>query len=129
MKRRRFLSALFALPAVPAALAKSAMEPHRKIIIQRSPVVGFQYHDGEAVREWLRVGQPLQLRREPENARDSRVVRVEWNGRKLGYLPRVENAAVSQMLDRGEPLVARITSLYDSSHPWHRIGLDVTLRV
>ncbi|GAB4349407.1 MAG: hypothetical protein Kow006_11050 [Gammaproteobacteria bacterium] len=66
-------------------------------------MAGFQYHDGEAIWEQLRVGQRLHLQREPDNRHDRRAVRIDWQGRKLGYLPRAENAAVSQMLERGVP--------------------------
>jgi hypothetical protein len=48
-------------------------------------------------------------------------VRIDWNGAKLGYLPRLDAAAVSQLLDRGEHLTTRIAALAAESDPWRRI--------
>lgn len=126
MNRRRFLATLCALVAAPALPRQRVAKGVR---IQQSPVAGFQYHEGEAVWGQLRAGQALRLWREPNNRYDKRAVRVEWNGHKLGYLPRVENAAVSQMMDSGQPLVARIARLGESRNPWERVVVEVVLRV
>lgn len=63
--------------------------------------------------------------REPQNPYDPRAVRVDWRGHKLGYVPRIENTAVAQMLDRGERLTARILQLRESHDPWERVRLVV----
>ena len=65
--------------------------------------------------------------REPENRHDRRAVRVEWNGRPLGYLPRAENRAVAKALDDGEKLEARVSSLRDDPNPWRRVEFEVFL--
>ena len=69
-------------------------------LLQTSPIAGFQYHQGESVWVQLSVGAPLQLIREPENKYDTRAVRIEFQGHKLGYLPRLDNATVSQLMDQ-----------------------------
>jgi len=46
---------------------------------------------------------------------------------KLGYLPRIENIAVSQMLDRGERLGASIVRVKESRHPGERVRLKIWL--
>jgi hypothetical protein len=93
--------------------------------LQTSPVAGFQYNHGEALWPQLAVGQTLQLVRETNNKYDDRAVRVEWQGRKLGYIPRLDNAAVSQLMDRGEGLDAEIACLNESRNPWERVGVEV----
>lgn len=130
MNRRRFFISLAALAAAPLAVARPT-EPAatRRILLQESPLAGFQYHEGERLWPHLREGQPLTLIREPDNPRDPRAVRVDWRGRKLGYLPRVENAAVSQLLDRGERIAARIARLRETPDPWARIGLVLELEL
>lgn len=45
----------------------------------------------------------------------------------IGYLPRKENTAVSQMLDRGMSLHGCISSLNRSSDPWERVAVEVFL--
>lgn len=74
-----------------------------------------------------RVGQPLTLRRRPDNPHDQRAVEIWWQDRMLGHLPRLDNAAVAQMLDRGERLEARIAALTRDPDPWKRIGVAVEL--
>jgi hypothetical protein len=101
--------------------------PSRQIELQRSPVAGFQYHQGEVVWPSLAVGTSLTLVREPENQYDPRAVRIDWQGHKLGYVPRTDNAAVSHLLDSDRVLAATIVSLSDSTNPWDRIEFVVHL--
>jgi len=63
--------------------------------------------------------------READNRFDDRAVRVDWQGHKLGYIPRMDNAAVAQLLDRGETLEAAIAGLENSSNPWDRVRVEV----
>ncbi|PKO46836.1 MAG: HIRAN protein [Betaproteobacteria bacterium HGW-Betaproteobacteria-22] len=93
--------------------------------LQTSPIAGFQYHQGEILWTQLAINQPLQLVREENNKYDNRAVLIEWQGHKLGYLPKLDNAAVSQLLDRGEKLEAVIAKLQASSNPWERVKVEV----
>ncbi len=96
-----------------------------KLLVQSSPLAGFQYHAGTDLWERLRVGDALALIREPENPHDFRAVRVEWQGVKLGYLPRAENEAVAAAMDRGERVEGRIAALHVHRNPWRRLRIDV----
>lgn len=126
MFRRTFLKSLFgAALALPAATQGVGNAPRKLLILQRSPIAGFQYHDGESVWHRLSPGDPLHLTREPDNPRDQRAVAVHWHDAKLGYIPRTDNCAVSQLLDRGQPVRARIRSLNKSNDPWQRITLEL----
>ena len=101
----------------------------REFLIQESPVAGFQYHDGETVWPRLSAGDSLQLLREPANPYDRRAVAVYWGESKLGYVPRAANTAVSQMMDRGENLAARVKRLRDSRDPWKRVEFSIAARI
>jgi hypothetical protein len=131
MSRRAFLKSLTTLIggcALPAlAHAKPILSTSKTL--QRSPVAGFQHHQGEVLWQQFAIGQPLQLVREPNNRHVDRAVRVEWQGRKLGYIPRLDNAAVSQLLDRGERLDAKISRMNESRNPWERAGVEVRWQV
>jgi hypothetical protein len=96
-----------------------------QLLVQDSPLAGFRY--GEAADVWpqLRQGDALELVREPDNAHDANAVRVEWRGRKLGYVPRRENAAIAWGLDRGAPLRARVSRLVEHANPARRIGFEI----
>ena len=104
-------------------------QPATRILIQSSPVAGFQFHEGKLVWDQLKVGDALALVRQPDNAHDARAVRVEWNGHLLGYVPRAENDAVARQLDRGNKLEARIVRLTKHRDPWKRIEFEVFLKL
>jgi hypothetical protein len=125
MKRRTFFQRLFgslgAVVATPVVVADS-----RSVVIQESPVAGFQFHQGEAAWPSLFIGAPLALQREPSNPHDVDAVAVYFKAEKLGYVPRAENRAVAQMLDRGENLKATITKMSEGEDPWER-GFSISL--
>ncbi|MBI3140572.1 MAG: HIRAN domain-containing protein [Rhodocyclales bacterium] len=108
-----------ALAAAPAC-AESI-----KIMVQSSPLAGFQYYAGGESWGEMRVGDPLSLVREPDNPHDPHAVRVEWRGRRLGYLPRAENRAVAAEMDSGGPVEARIARLVRHRNPWRRVLVEV----
>lgn len=127
MNRRFFLERITALigfssvaPAVRAA-DKQAIE------LQHSPVAGFQYHQGESIWSLLTPGAPLGLVREPNNQYDPRAVRIEFDGIKIGYVPRAENSTIAHLMDSGRHVSALISSVRESSNPWDRIEVLLSL--
>jgi hypothetical protein len=96
-----------------------------RLLVQSSPLAGYRYHAAAEVWPALRVGDELRLAREPENPHDANAVSVSWHGRKLGYVPRRENAALAWGLDRGEPLRARISRLAHHPNPSRRLEFEV----
>ena len=107
------------------ALAFAALAGEVRILVQSSPLAGFQYHAGEALWQEMREGDRLTLVREPENPHDGNAIRVEWRGQKLGYLPRAENRSVAAAMDRGEPVDARIAKMRQQRNPWQRVLIEV----
>lgn len=96
-----------------------------KVLVQSSPLAGFQYHAGGELWAKLRVGDVLTLVREPDNPHDRNAVRVEWQGRQLGYLPRAENRAVAAEMDAGTVVAGRIARLQEHPSPWQRVLIEV----
>ncbi len=120
---------LFIVMAAFVCASLNAAQPTTRILIQSSPVAGFQFHEGKQLWDQLKVGDALALVREPANPHDTRAVRVEWNGHMLGYVPRAENDAVARQLDRGNKLEARIVRLTKHRDPWKRIEFEVFLKL
>ncbi len=116
------LAAIFALLMALAAPASAA---DARIIVQQSPLAGFQYYEGKGLWEMMRVGDSLQLTREPQNPHDANAVRVLWRNEMLGYIPRRENSDVARQMDRGAPVKARIVQLKEARNPWQRIEFEV----
>ena len=94
-----------------AVLASEFATAQSNMVIQRTPLAGFTYHQGPVVWSALHEGDPLTLIREAANPHDAQAVRVEWQGQTLGYLPRTRNGAVSRALTEGVKLSARIRQL------------------
>ena len=126
MKRRTFFRRL--LGSLGATVASSHIGAEdRSVIIQESPIAGFQFHRGDAIWPSLAVGEKLALIRESSNTNDPNAVAVYFHDQQLGYVPRGENGAIAQMLDRGENLEARISTLLLEEDPWERIRITITL--
>ena len=124
--RRALLKKILMAPALFAAGATATQAaPTRRVTLQESPINGFQYYDGERVLPRLRAGHRLSLRREPDNRYDERAVAVHWRDRKLGYLPRVENTAVTHMMDNGEQLDCVIAEVIPDNFPWNTVRVNV----
>jgi hypothetical protein len=120
-------SAIVVLLALAAALPAAAQErlASVRLLVQSSPLAGFRYYAAAEVWDQLRVGDRLELSRESDNPHDSNAIAVSWRGRKLGYVPRRDNAALAWGLDRGEPLQARISRVVPHPNPARRIEFEV----
>ena len=103
----------------------AAAEPTVRVVVQSSALAGFRHHAATEVWDELRVGDALVMAREADNPHDTNAVSLSWRGRKLGYVPRRENAALAWGLDRGEPLRARISRLTPHPNPSKRLEFEV----
>jgi hypothetical protein len=119
MSRSAIILALLTALAAPACAADA------RIIVQQSPLAGFQYYEGGDLWNMMRVGDSLQLSREPQNPHDANAVRVSWRNEMLGYIPRRENSDVARQMDFGAPVKARIVQLKETRNPWQRIEFEV----
>lgn len=106
----RFVWPILAL-ALALAAPVHADEAVTYLVVRNSPLAGFRHHDGRLVWDEMHAGDVLKLVREPDNPFDAGAVRLEWNGRTIGYVPRLENSDLAQRLDAGVALEARITGL------------------
>ena len=103
----------------------AAAEPTIRVVVQSSALAGFRHHAATELWDQLQVGDALVMASEPDNPHDTNAVSLSWRGRKLGYVPRRENAALAWGLDRGEPLRARISRLSAHPNPARRIEFEV----
>lgn len=100
-------------------------EVESQVILQTSPLAGFQYHAGRALFPLMQVGDRLQLIRESDNPYDAQAVRVEWRGAMIGYAPRADNVDLARLMDRGTPVEGRIVHLQKGRNPWRRVLFEV----
>ena len=126
MKRRTFFRRLFGSLGATVASSHVGAED-RSVLIQESPIAGFQFHRGDSIWPSLDVGEELKLVRESANTHDPDAVVVYFHKHMLGYVPRGDNRAIAQMLDRGENLEARISKLLVDGDPWERVRISISL--
>ena len=126
--RRRFIKSVLSLGLLPLATkAKSITDPKQtpSILLQHSPIAGFQYYEGENIWPQMKVADALTLQRESQNRYDTHAIVVYWQQSKLGYIPRQENRTLAQMMDRGQTLNAQIQQLQNKAAPWGRIEVKI----
>ncbi len=117
------------------AAAKSSHLPRKtalkrqQVLLQESPLAGFQYHRASGIWLFLKEGASLRLKREPHNRHDANAIAVWFMNDKLGYIPRCENGRLAALMDKGEKLEAQISKLLDEDDPWQRVRFRVTLVV
>ena len=126
MKSRRLGvgAAILAALAWDGAGAQTAAAQAR-VILQTSPLAGFQHYAGLALFPLMAPGQPLVLAREADNPFDGRAVRVEWYGVQIGYAPRADNVDLARLMDRGTAVAGRILHLQPSRDPWKRVLMEI----
>jgi len=112
------------LAGLPLPADRAAAQQVR-ILVQSSPLAGFNYHQAPELWQGMRIGDALRLEREPDNVHDARAISVQWRGHKLGYVPRAHNAALAWAMDRGEFLDARVSRLQPHRNPRKRIEFEV----
>ena len=56
---------------------------------------------------------------------DANAIGVEWQGHKLGHVPRSDNASLARFMDHGQRLEARISALPKQKRRGRWIEFDV----
>lgn len=107
-------------------LAHTSLAGERILMwVQDAPLAGSQFHELDQCLPAIHVGDALRLVREPENPHDALAIRVYWQDCFLGYVPRRENRALAQAMDREESVRAKVTRLTMDRNPWLRLRFAV----
>jgi hypothetical protein len=126
----RALARCIALTLLATQACSAVAGESIRILVQSSPLAGSQYYALGTLAAQMKVGDELQLRREPDNRHDPHAVLVLWRGEKLGYLPRKENRAVAKAMDDGMTLRANVSKLHaDRTDPWKRLEVAVLVEL
>lgn len=111
------------LHRVLKALACTPVHPEALLV---ADVAGYAYHAGPTLEDAFAAGQPLELVREPDNPYDPLAVRIDWQGHKIGYVPRRKNAVIAHALDNHQPLAAHIIEAVGRhGDPWQRLEFAI----
>ncbi|MCX7635528.1 MAG: HIRAN domain-containing protein, partial [Syntrophales bacterium] len=88
-------------------------------------VAGWQYHKGDRIFRKLKPGTPIVLEREPQNPYDELAIALYGIGIKIGYIPRVHNTVIANLMDQGLNVHAYVASRHPQSPPWERLVVSV----
>lgn len=124
ISRRGFFGALTALPFA-LGQPTQARPTVVKTMVNRFPVAGFQYYQGESVINHLCRGDALTLRAEPTNPYDYYAVEIYADRVKLGYVPRTDNKHLSRMLRDGLTLVCEVDEATPDGSSWDALRVKV----
>lgn len=112
-------------------VAKRTLRAVNDLIAQQLPtpspitegvIVGTRHYEAGQYWESLTLGDPLELRREPDNPHDANAVAIHnQTGAKLGYVPREQAVEVAEQLDSGIDLAAIVIGPPTSKHDIHFI--------
>lgn len=101
----------------------------KKHLLVDTAVFGYSYNDGKSILHCIKIGDKLALKRELSKPYDENAIEIYWRDKKIGYVPRVDNSVIPQMMDRGEKLTCSIPWLKLSDDPWERIGIKIEVEV
>lgn len=127
--RRTFLGGAMGAVAAAALPVAARAGEGRRVRLLTTYVAGVGRHAPAALAARLGAGEAVALRREPESRYDARAVSV-WTlaGDKLGYVPRIDNQALANLMDAGLAPQARILFVSaGGGRPEVSLEVDVSL--
>lgn len=102
---------------------------HRRFAMENLAKISGCYCHGEILWSQIEVEQVFTLIHESSNRCDNRAVRIDWQGKQLGYIPAIDNVAISQLIDRVKRLDAVIVELNQSRNPWEWMEVEVRRKI
>ncbi|MCL2114974.1 MAG: HIRAN domain-containing protein [Methanobrevibacter sp.] len=98
-----------------------------KIFLIESTIAGTHYVENiKKIEPNLKVGDRLDFYREPNNSHDEKAILVKHRGDKIGYVPRVDNEILANLMDAGKLLYGEL-SYKNYEGDWLRIDFDIYL--
>lgn len=100
----------------------------RDVFLFDTYVAGTTHVEGiEELAPYLDIDDKLDFFREPDNHYDKKAIVIKNNdGVKIGYVPRVDNAVFSRLMDAGKLLYGKITAK-EMKGKWLRIKIGIYL--
>jgi hypothetical protein len=97
----------------------------REIFLIETHIAGTSHVDIEDIEPGLGIGDCLVFIREPENEHDKMAIKIhDSKGNKLGYVPRVNNEILANLLDAGKLVFGKL-----EQKAWLGDWLKVTIKV
>jgi hypothetical protein len=133
MNRLQFLQKAFLLLIGIQSIGKNKLSSASKTFVPkkeilRSHIRGLKYYDGKKVLPSLKVGDSLDLVREPQNPYDPQAIAIYWQGHQLGYIAMELNEGVAMILDYElKELVVNISHIDTQAPLWECIEFTICM--
>ena len=129
MDRSDFLRILGLGSLIPFGPVEATAQPRLDSIrLKEFFIAGFIYYEGMEVIDELSRGESLELRAQPDNEHDEEAIEIYTRrGQKLGYIPRIHNTVMTELIKQQVPLHAVITEINPDNEPWEMVKVSVTL--
>lgn len=88
----------------------------KKLNLSNVLLKGGRYEEKNKIFELINIGDTLTFKREPQNNYDKNSIKVYWNKKHIGYIPRELASDIVPMLDNGDYLLGEVhyTNTYKS---------------
>lgn len=100
----------------------------RKLFLLTCRIHGSHYYQCLTLvkKNQLKTGEPLLLRREPDNEYDKHAIEVfTLKQQKLGYLPKHNNQVIAALMDQGCRISAVISSIHTTA--WEPVTIRIDM--
>ena len=78
-------------------------------LVLKTHIAGTHYSEAKKIEESIKEGNYLIFQRESENPYDNKAIKImDLDKQKLGYVPRVKNEVISNLMDAGKTIFAII---------------------
>lgn len=127
MKRTQFITRLMGMTGSSLFILKlfSLLSNRKTFTLYEGWIAGYVYYDGPDIEESLRAGQPLELRREPQNEHDEKAIEIYSGNYKLGYISRGDNSILARLMDQGAAIEADIAEIALRAPQWERVKVRI----
>ena len=119
MKKNSFITRFLASFPLKGDLKKKK----REFFFNEFYIAGYRYYDGDKVEDALMEGKVVTFKREPNCVHDPLAVEIYTGGKKLGYIPRNDNAVVSRLMDHGVTIKGMIRKRNFDDDPRKRVKI------
>jgi len=124
MKTKNLIKRIFS-PHTSKDSGKTPRKIERQYFFNEFYIAGFRYYDGETIAESLLEGKPVTFKREPHCIYDTKAVAIYSGRKKLGYIPRKDNATISTLMDQGVIIKGKIQKRNFDDQPRKQVKISV----
>lgn len=126
MKRHEFIKNLLASGLAVVLPNYDWIKQYDKYYLLQCFVRGFKFYEGKNLLPQMKVGDMLELVREPKNEYDEFALALYYNKQKIGFVPSESNEILSKLIDIGTiDIMAEITHLETKAALWENVAVAI----